>query len=92
MIIWIASYPKSGNTWVRSFLSSYIYPNEKINIFEKIQKIKKFPNKSQFKGIFEINPLEREKRFEVCNHWITAQEKINLKDEAGQYSNPKPHT
>ena len=22
MIIWLASYPKSGNTWVRSFLSS----------------------------------------------------------------------
>ena len=81
MIIWIASYPKSGNTWVRSFLSSYIYPNEEINIFENIQRIKKFPNKSQFKGIFEINPLEREKRFAVCSHWITAQEKINLKNE-----------
>ena len=22
MIIWLASYPKSGNTWVRSFLNS----------------------------------------------------------------------
>ena len=25
MIIWLASYPKSGNTWVRSFLSAYYY-------------------------------------------------------------------
>ncbi len=23
MIIWLASYPKSGNTWVRFFLKSY---------------------------------------------------------------------
>ena len=39
MIIWIASYPKSGNTWVRSFLSSYIYPNEEINILERLPEI-----------------------------------------------------
>ena len=25
MIIWIASYPKSGNTWVRSFLTTLLY-------------------------------------------------------------------
>ena len=24
MIIWIPSYPKSGNTWVRAFLSAYL--------------------------------------------------------------------
>jgi len=23
MIIWLASYPKSGNTWLRMFLKSY---------------------------------------------------------------------
>ena len=28
MIIWISSYPKSGNTWVRSFLASYVYSNK----------------------------------------------------------------
>ena len=26
-IFWIASYPKSGNTWMRAFLSAYIYSN-----------------------------------------------------------------
>ena len=29
MIIWLASYPKSGNTWVRSFISS-IYKSDDI--------------------------------------------------------------
>jgi len=28
-IIWIASYPKSGNTWVRMFLNSYFYGQDK---------------------------------------------------------------
>ncbi|MEM6486714.1 MAG: sulfotransferase domain-containing protein [Pseudomonadota bacterium] len=27
-IIWLASYPKSGNTWVRSFLATYFLPPE----------------------------------------------------------------
>ena len=44
MIIWIASYPKSGNTWVRSFLSSYIYTKaEKFN-FSHLDQIRAFPS------------------------------------------------
>ena len=26
-IIWLASYPKSGNTWVRAFLTSLLFPS-----------------------------------------------------------------
>ena len=29
MIIWLASYPKSGNTWVRFFLKSYLSSPDK---------------------------------------------------------------
>ena len=28
MIIWIASYPKCGNPWVRSLLSAYYFSND----------------------------------------------------------------
>ena len=28
MIIWVASYPKSGNTWLRALLSSYFYSHD----------------------------------------------------------------
>ena len=28
MIIWIASYPKSGNTWLRALISSYFYSED----------------------------------------------------------------
>ena len=27
MIIWLASYPKSGNTWIRSFIISLLSEN-----------------------------------------------------------------
>ena len=36
MIIWIASYPKSGNTWIRSFLSTYLYSNEENQVFQNL--------------------------------------------------------
>ena len=32
MIIWLASYPKSGNTWVRLFLDNLLYMNNEFNI------------------------------------------------------------
>ena len=35
MIVWIASYPKSGNTWVRSLLSTYLYSDNGIFNFLK---------------------------------------------------------
>ena len=48
MIIWIASYPKSGNTWVRFFLKSYFNNyNSNITLAPKIYdnfKIQNFPN------------------------------------------------
>ncbi len=37
-IVWLASYPKSGNTWLRVFLANYIYNAEKpvpINLIHK---------------------------------------------------------
>ncbi len=43
MIIWIASYPKSGNTWVRSIISSLIYSNDGNFDFDLLKKIQQFP-------------------------------------------------
>ena len=30
MIIWLASYPKNGNTWLRSLISAYYYTKDGI--------------------------------------------------------------
>ena len=45
MIIWIASYPKSGNTWIRSLLSAYLYTDDGNFNFDLLYKIAQFPNK-----------------------------------------------
>ena len=48
MIIWLASYPKSGNTWVRFFLKSYLSsPDKNLSLESDINDnfyIKNFPS------------------------------------------------
>ena len=51
MIIWLASYPKSGNTLVRSLLSSYIFSKDGNFNFKLLRNIKQFPDNSLFKRI-----------------------------------------
>ena len=48
MIIWIASYPKSGNTWIRAMLSAYFYSNKGNFSFVLLDKIKEFPKNSEY--------------------------------------------
>ena len=37
MIIWIASYPKSGNTYLRSFIAAYYFSKKgKFSISQKV--------------------------------------------------------
>ena len=42
MIIWIASYPKSGNTWIRSFLTAYYFCDNGIFDIGKLNLIPSF--------------------------------------------------
>ena len=74
MIIWIASYPKSGNTWVRSLLGSYLYSDNGIFNFDLLKKIQQFPSKPYFKFFLkEFTDIKK-----VSDHWIAAQDRINL--------------
>ena len=41
-IVWLASYPKSGNTLLRLFLSHYVYGNSKYLNIALLKKILKF--------------------------------------------------
>ena len=50
MIVWIASYPKSGNTWVRSFLTAYYYCKDGVFDINNLIKIQDYPNKQFFKN------------------------------------------
>ena len=48
MIIWLASYPKSGNTWVRSLLSSYYFSDTGNFNFELLKNINVYPQQKYF--------------------------------------------
>ena len=69
MIIWIASYPKSGNTWVRSFLASYYFSENGIFTVEDLYKIEDYPNKQFFPGV-------NIKKWEIYKHWEESQKRI----------------
>ena len=47
-IVWITSYPKSGNTWIRAFLSDYLFSENKDFEFSLLHNIEKFPKKRLF--------------------------------------------
>ena len=77
MIFWIASYPKSGNTWLRALLSSYFYTEDGIFNQDLLKNIAQFPEKRHFSD-FNYNPkiVTDTSRF-----WIKAQDKINLNNK-----------
>ena len=77
MIIWLASYPKSGNTYVRSLLSSYIFSKDGNFNFELIKNIKQFPDNSLFKQIgVDINNED-----EMYKNYINSQKVFNKEEE-----------
>ena len=77
MIFWIASYPKSGNTWLRALLSSYFYSEDGMFNQNLLKRIDQFPQKIHFSD-FNYDPkiLTDTSRF-----WIKAQNKINLNNK-----------
>jgi len=48
MIIWLASYPKSGNTLLRSILATYFFSEDGNFNFNHLYKIGQFPNTNAF--------------------------------------------
>ena len=74
MIFWIASYPKSGNTWLRALISAYYYSKDGVFNQNILKNIGQFPEKKYLTG-FNHNPNEVG---DTAKFWIKAQEKINV--------------
>ena len=72
MIVWLASYPKSGNTWVKIFLNSILYSKDNIDINKN--NIRLFPLRSDFNTL-DIN-VDNVKEF--ADNCLDAQNLINL--------------
>ena len=75
MIIWLSSYPKNGNTWLRSLISAYYYTNDGLFLGDKhLQNIQQFPTKK----FLENFDYSLEKPGDTIKYWVEAQKKINL--------------
>ena len=77
MITWLASYPKSGNTWLRALLTTYFYSEDGIFDFKLLPKIFQFPEKT-FLDKYEKKFLNVA---DSAEFWIDAQNKINKNNE-----------
>tara|TARA_B100001175_G_scaffold210554_1_gene178845 strand:+ start:680 stop:1528 length:849 start_codon:yes stop_codon:yes gene_type:complete len=77
MIIWLASYPKSGNTWIRIFISNIINSkkNDYNDPFRFLDDIAAYPNIRQYSGLVKDNYNVNE----IVPNWIRSQDIINLK-------------
>ena len=73
MIFWIASYPKSGNTWLRALISSYFFSEDGNFNKSLINNIDQFPEKIHFDGF----SYDKKNITDTTKFWIKAQEKIN---------------
>ena len=86
MIIWLASYPKSGNTWVRTIINQIIFNDvkSKTEVFDNLSRIRRYPSKTDIVGLPQLpnhNVFTKEQKKEVIDftikNWSVSQEKIN---------------
>jgi len=75
MIIWIASYPKSGNTLLRSLIYSLFFSNDG---FIDLSKLSVIPNYNQIR--FFEGLISKDERFDIkkiSENWNASQSRIN---------------
>tara|TARA_B100001057_G_C22682961_1_gene884498 strand:+ start:220 stop:1053 length:834 start_codon:yes stop_codon:yes gene_type:complete len=81
MITWIASYPKSGNTWMKLFLKSYFnFGNTSFSINSKINdhfSIETFPVTNKFKML----NIDYKNFADIAKNWVNMQSLINLNNK-----------
>ena len=75
MIIWLASYPKSGNTLVRSLLSAYFFSNDGKYNFNQIKNIQQFPRVEFFKNL----GIDTTNENEIIRNYINVQKNLTKK-------------
>lgn len=79
-IIWISSYPKSGNTWVRYLLGNYFYNKSKIHTFNISKYINQFPPKEILEKYLTADILKQNPQL-IAKYWIKIQEDLIKLDQ-----------
>ena len=73
MIVWLASYPKSGNTWLRALLSGYFFSKDGSFNFDLLKYIDQYPSPPYFKKYDDLF-LKPES---TSKYWLQEQDRIN---------------
>tara|TARA_E500000178_G_scaffold175128_1_gene174116 strand:+ start:361 stop:1239 length:879 start_codon:yes stop_codon:yes gene_type:complete len=89
MIIWLASYPKSGNTWIRTIIGQIINNNFDSNdVFKESKNIELYPSKKFFFDLdndFNLSVFPKEKKKLIFKktaiNWSVSQSRININEE-----------
>ena len=79
MIIWLPSYPKSGNTFLRSLLTAYFFTKDGKFNFDVLKNINQFPNNITFEKL----GIDVSNEKEVIKNYIKVQEETNKRDGPG---------
>ena len=80
-IFWIASFPKSGNTLIRSLLASLFFTDDGIFDLNLLQNIPYIEDTSNLEFIKKINPEDYKNLHSpkiLSNYWEKMQSKQNL--------------
>ena len=86
MIVWIASYPKSGNTWVRTIINQIIFNDlkQKDSVFDDLSRIRRYPSKidmTKMPTLPNSSSFNNQQKKEIIDftikNWAISQEKIN---------------
>ena len=86
MIVWIASYPKSGNTWVRTIINQIIFNDlkKKDSVFDDLSRIRRYPSKidmSEIPALPNSSSFNNQQKKEIIDftikNWAISQKRIN---------------
>ena len=91
-IFWVASYPRSGNTWMRAILSSLFFAEEGKFNFNLLNHIKHFENADKYDFVRTLSPDDFSKLHElpvISKYWLEAQERA---DVGGDFAFFKTHS
>ena len=77
MFIWLASYPKSGNTLLRSMLAAYFFSEDGVYNFDLNKNIRQFPSSR----LFERMGIDITNERDVIKNYIKVQESFNEKEK-----------
>ena len=83
-IFWIASYPRSGNTWVRAILSSLFFSENGEFNFNLLNYVVNFdiPDKYKFVRSLSVDDFNKLNELPIiAKYWLEAQKRIKINED-----------